>query len=566
MAHDLLITNGTVVDGTGAPSRAADVAISDDRITEIGAPGSLGRAQRVIDADGRYVTPGFVDLHSHLDAQIGWDPLMSSSCWHGVTSVVMGNCGMTFAPVRPGQSHVLAGAMESVEDIPASCILEGLPWNWESYGEYLDVIDAMPKGINTGGYVGDVALRTYVIGDAACEPDYVATDEELTAMAHEVESAMEAGALGYSISRSLTHRVPDGRWVPGTWAEPREFFAIAEPLGRLGRGVVECAPRYNEVDGSTSRAEEEMAWIAELSRTLGRPFTFNLMQMRSLGDHYRRVLELAVDANAHGAQLRPQTTPRGIGVLFGLAANTPIDNLPSYAPLRDRDLDGRVAMLRDTEVRADLIRDGLAADASSFDRMYLMTPETGASYCYGPEDSIGAHARRLGASPVELYIDTLLATDGRAVVNWPVLNEDFDAIAELLRSPVTIMGLADAGAHATQIMDASQPTFFLSHWVRDQGVMTIEEGVRRLTSDTADFVGYHDRGVLRPGAYADVNVIDLEAMWLPIPEIVNDFPGAAPRFVQRARGIDHTVVNGQPFLDHGEHTGALAGRLLRSTD
>jgi N-acyl-D-aspartate/D-glutamate deacylase len=303
-----------------------------------------------------------------------------------------------------------------------------------------------------------------------------------------------------------------------------------------------------------------------LSRYLGRPFTFNLMQMRSLGDHYRRVLELAVDANEHGAQLRPQTTPRGIGVLFGLAANTPIDDLPSYAAVRDCDFAGRVAMLRDAAVRDRLVEDGLAADASSFDRMYLMTPETGASYCYGPEDSIGAHARRLGTSPVRLYLDTLVATDGRAVVNWPVLNEDFDAIAELLRSPVTIMGLADAGAHATQIMDASQPTFFLSHWVRDQGVMTIEEGVRRLTSDTAGFVGYRDRGVLRAGAYADVNVIDLDAMWLPIPEIVHDFPGAAPRFVQRARGIDHTVVNGQPFLDHGEHTGALPGRLLRSTD
>ncbi len=565
MPHDLVITNGTVVDGTGAPARRADVGIDGDRITAIAAPGSLGGA-RTIDADGRYVTPGFVDLHSHLDAQIGWDPLMSSSCWHGVTSVVMGNCGMTFAPVRPGQAGVLAGAMESVEDIPASCILDGLPWNWESYGEYLDVIDAMPKGINTGGYVGDVALRTYVIGDAACEPDYQATDDELAAMAREVESALEAGALGYSISRSLTHRVPDGRWVPGTWADPKEFFAIAEPLGRLQRGVVECAPRYNETDGSTSRAEEEMAWIAELSRTLGRPFTFNLMQMRSLGDHYRRVLELSVDANAHGAQLRPQTTPRGIGVLFGLAANTPIDNLPAYAPLKSLDLAGRVSALRDPTVRAHLIADGLAADQSSYDRMYLMTPEIGASYRYGPDDSMGALARRLGISAVELYIDVLIATDGAAVVNWPVLNEDFDAIAELLASPVTIMGLADAGAHATQIMDASQPTFFLSHWVRDTGVMTVEEGVRRLTSDTANFIGYRDRGVLREGAYADVNVIDLDAMWLPIPEIVHDFPGAAPRFVQRARGIDHTIVNGTPFLDHGEHTGALTGRLLRSTD
>ena len=566
MTYDLVIENGEVVDGTGAPARRADIGIDGDRITAIAEPGSLGGARRTIEADGRYVTPGFVDLHSHLDAQIGWDPLMSSSCWHGVTSVVMGNCGMTFAPVRPGQAGVLAGAMESVEDIPASCILEGLPWTWESYGEYLDVIDAMPKGINTGGYVGDVALRTYVIGDRACEQDYAATEDELTAMAHEVESALEAGALGYSISRSLTHRVPDGRWVPGTWADPTEFLAIAEPLGRLQRGVIECAPRFNETDGSTSRTDDEMAWIAELSQTLGRPFTFNLTQMRSLGDHYRRVLELAVDANAHGAQLRPQTTPRGIGVLFGLAANTPIDNLPAYAPLRPLDLAGRVAALRDPNVRAQLIADGLAADQSSYDRMYLMTPEIGATYRYGTDDSMAAQARMLGISPVELYLDVLIATDGAAVINWPVLNEDFDAIAELLASPVTIMGLADAGAHATQIMDASQPTFFLSYWVRDTGVMTVEEGVRRLTSDTANFIGYRDRGVLREGAYADVNVIDLDAMWLPIPEIVHDFPGAAPRFVQRARGIDHTIVNGAPFLDHGEHTGALAGRLLRSTD
>lgn len=566
MAHDLVITNGTLVDGSGAPSRPADVAIDGDRITAVTEPGDAGAGRRTIDADGRLVTPGFVDLHSHLDAQVGWDPLMSSSCWHGVTSVVMGNCGMTFAPVRPGAAPVLAHAMESVEDIPAACILDGLSWEWESYGEYLDTVDALPKGINAGGYVGDVALRTYVIGDAACEPDYRATDDELAAMAREVESALEAGALGYSISRSLTHRVPDGRWVPGTWSDPREFFAIAEPLGRLGRGVLECAPRYNEVDGSTSRVDEELAWIAELSRALGRPFTFNLMQMRSLADHYRRVLELAADANASGARLRPQTTPRAIGVLFSLAANTPIDHLPSFAAVRDRDAAGRLAAVRDPRVRAALVAESATTDQSSFDRMYLLTPERGAVYEYGPDDSIAAQARARGSSPVELYLDALDESDGAAVVNWPVLNEDFDAIAELLAAPSTIMGLADAGAHATQIMDASQPTFFLSHWVRDRGSLTIEEGVRRLTSDTADFVGYRDRGTLRAGAFADVNVIDLDAMWLPLPEIVTDFPGGAPRFVQRARGIDHTIVNGEPFLAAGEHTGALAGRLLRGSD
>lgn len=566
MTHDLAITNGIIVDGTGSPARPADVGIDGDRITAVVEPGQLGAATRSIDADGRFVTPGFVDLHSHLDAQIGWDPLMSSSCWHGVTSVVMGNCGMTFAPVRPGAASVLANAMESVEDIPASCILDGLPWDWESYGEYLDVIDAMPKGINTGGYVGDVALRMYVIGDAACDSEYVASDDDLRAMAREVEAALEAGALGYSISRSLTHRVPDGRWVPGTWSDPREFLAVAEPLGRLNRGVLECAPRFNETDGSSSRVDEEMAWIAELSRTLGRPFTFNLTQMKSLGDHYRRVLELSEDANRAGAQLRPQTTPRAIGVLFALAANTPIDHLPAYRRIAPLDFAGRLAALRDSSVRSQIIDDAAGADMSSLDRMYLMTPDSGAVYEYGPEDSVGASARARGVSPVEHYLDTLVATDGAAVVNWPVLNEDFDAIRELLDSPVTIMGLADAGAHATQIMDASQPTFFLSHWVRDRQVMTVEEGVRRITSDTAEFIGYRDRGVVREGAYADLNVIDLDAMSLPIPEIATDFPGDAPRYIQRAHGIDHTIVNGAPFLEAGEHTGALAGRLLRSTD
>jgi N-acyl-D-aspartate/D-glutamate deacylase len=505
-----------------------------------------------------------VDLHSHLDAQIGWDPLMSSSCWHGVTSVVMGNCGMTFAPVRRGQAEVLATMMESVEDIPASAILEGLSWDWETFGDFLDVIDAVPKGINAGGYVGDVAVRTYVAGDPACEEDFAATPEQLEQMAELVDEALAAGAFGYSISRSLTHHTPDGRWVPGTWADPSEFNAIAAPLGARGTGVLECAPRYNELDGSTSRVDEEMAWIAELSRSLGRPFTFNLMQMASLGDHYRRVLELAGEANASGSDLRPQTTPRSIGVLFSLAANTLIDDLPSFAPLRGLDLQGRLAGIRDPRRRAALIEDAAGRPTEQFERMFLM--EGQAKYRYDEGDSIAAQARARNMSPVEHYIDVLDRSDGTAVANWPVLNQDFAAIEELLASPVSIMGLADAGAHATQIMDASQPTFFLSHWVRDTGVLSLEDGVRRLTSDTAGFIGYRDRGVLREGAYADINVIDLDAMSLPLPEIVHDFPADNPRFIQRANGIEHTVVNGEHFMDHGEHTGALAGRLLRSTD
>ncbi len=568
MSHDVVITGGTVVDGTGAAARRADVAIDGDRITKIGelTSADLSDAGRVIDATDRLVTPGFVDLHSHLDAQIGWDPTMSSSCWHGVTSVVMGNCGMTFAPVRPGQAELLATAMESVEDIPASCILAGLPWDWESYGQYLDTISRFPLGLNAGGYVGDVAVRLYVAGEAACEPDFQATEQQLQEMAAEVESAMRAGAFGYSISRSLFHRVRDGRNVPGTWSDPSEFFAIAASLKTLGRGVLESAPRYNFENSPGSRVAEELAWMAEISRVLGRPFSFNLQQIRSLGNHYREVLELATQANATGAQLRPQITPRSVGVLFSFAANTLIDDLPSFQQLLGLDLAGRLAGIRDPQLRARLIEEGSSKSVDPFEIMFLMSAEGSAQYVYSEEDSLAGIARRTGVTPVEAYLHAMDQSDGAAIVNWPVMNEQEDAIREMVLSPVSIMGLADAGAHATQIMDASQPTYFLSHWVRDEKIMSIEEGIRRLTSDTASFIGYRDRGVLVEGAFADLNVIDLDGLALEVPEIVHDFPGGAPRFVQRARGIDHTIVNGQPFMEHGVHTGALAGRVLRSTD
>ncbi len=565
MAHDLVVKGGTVVDGTGAPARRADVAVQGDRIVAVGEVDSRGAA-RVIDAEGRIVTPGFVDLHSHLDAQIGWDPTMSSSCWHGVTSVVMGNCGMTFAPVLPGGAEQLATAMESVEDIPASCILDGLSWDWESYGEYLDEIDRLPKGINAGGYVGDVAVRLYVAGDVACEPDWVASDDELASMADHVGAAIDAGAFGYSISRSLFHRVPDGRNVPGTWSDPSEFFRIAAPLAELGRGVIESAPRYNLENAPGDRVDEELAWMAEISRVLGRPFSFNLQQIKSLDDHYLRVIDLAAQANESGSQLRPQITPRSVGVLFSFAANTVIDDLASFQPLRSMDLAGRLAAIRDPEVRARLVEEGRSKPEAQFEIMYLMPADGAVRYAYEPAHSLASVARAAGVTPVEAYLDAVDSSDGRAIVNWPVMNEREEAIEDMLRSDVTILGLADAGAHATQIMDASQPTYLLSHWVRDRGVLSLEEGVRRLSSDTASFIGYRDRGVVAEGAFADLNVIDLDTLALELPEIVHDFPGGAPRFVQRARGIDHTIVNGVVFMENGEHTGSLSGRLLRSTD
>ena len=540
------------------------MGVDGDRITAVGAVGD-GGAGRVIDAEGRIVTPGFVDLHSHLDAQVGWDPLMSSSCWHGITSTVMGNCGMTFAPVHDGQADLLATAMESVEDIPAACIIDGLPWDWNSFGEYLDSIERLPRGLNAGGYVGDVAIRLYVAGDAACEPDFVATPGQLAEMAALVEQSIRAGALGYSVSRSLFHRVPDGRNVPGTWSQPEEFFAIAEPLSQLGRGVLESAPRYNDEHSGESRVDEELGWMAEISRTLGRPFTFNLQQIQSLGEHYREVIRLSEQANRSGAQLHPQITPRSVGVLFSLAANSLLDGLPAYQQLKDRDLDGRLAGLRDPEIRAQLIEQGTGQSVDPYRRMYLMPADAPASYSYTDDDSVAGIAAARGISPIEAYIDAMVASDGRAIVNWPVMNQDEAAIEEMLTSPVTLVGLADAGAHATQIMDASQPTYILSHWVRDRQAISLEAAVKKISHDTAAFIGYADRGVVAEGAFADLNVIDLDNVSLPLPEIVHDFPGDVPRFIQKAEGIEHTVVNGVPFMEGGEHTGALAGRLLRST-
>jgi len=329
--------------------------------------------------------------------------------------------------------------------------------------------------------------------------------------------------------------------------------------------VLESAPRYKEENGSGSRVEEELGWMAEISRRTGRPFSFNLQQIASLGDHYRQVIALSEEANRTGAQLRPQITPRSVGVLFSFAANTLVDDLPSFAPLKALDLAGRLAALRDPDLRARLVEEGAGKADGPFERMYLVRPDD-VRYAYTEADSLAGIARAAGTTPVEAYLDAMDASDGRAVVNWPVMNQDEAAIEEQITSPVTILGLADAGAHATQIMDASQPTYLLAHWARDRGVLSVEEAVRRLTSDTADFIGYRDRGRVEVGAYADLNVIDLDGLGLELPEIAHDFPGGAPRFVQRAHGIDHTVVNGRPFLDHGEHTGAHAGRLLRSTD
>jgi N-acyl-D-aspartate/D-glutamate deacylase len=567
MTYDIIIRNGTVVDGSGAPSRRADVGISGDRvgdIVDLDDGGLDGRGRRELDAEGRLVTPGFVDIHTHLDAQLAWDPLGTPSCWHGVTSVVMGNCGVTFAPCRPDDRAVLAEMMESVEDIPSDVILEGMAWDWETYGEYYDSIDRLAKGPNTGGLVGHSALRTYVMGERGLD-DAPAGSDDIAAMSRLVDEAMAAGALGVSTSRTLLHKVPDGRPVPGTFAAADELLAFAEVLREHGAGVFEGAMRLGERDNAAlDNTRAEVALMGELSRRSGRPVSFGLTQSNRRPDLYERVIGFVNEENEAGGNVRPQTTARGVGILFGLETRTPFDRAPSWKELRAARNGRRLQMVRDAAFRQTLINEadvhGTPLDLAEI----FVLPAGEARYDCDPDDSLASIAIARGVSPAAAFIELILETDGAVVANMPFLNQDLTAVEAMLDDPLVTLGLADAGAHVSQIMDASQPTFLLSYWIRERQRWSVEEAVRRLTSDTADLFGIRNRGRLVPGAFADVNVIDFDGLFLPHPEFVSDLPNGAGRYVQGARGYDYTLVNGYVFMEHGEHTGVLAGRMLRS--
>ena len=447
-----------------------------------------------------------------------------------------------------------------------TAILDGLPWDWVSYGEYLETMNRLPKGPNVGGMVGHCAVRHHAMGERSMD-DAPATDEDIAAMVELVDEAMEAGALGFSTSRTLLHTVPDGRPVPGTWATPDELYAIADVLGRHRRGVFESASRLGERDGEDlSGTRAELAWMGEVSRRSGRPVTFGLAQSDRRPELFRRVVGFAKEENTLGGCVRPQTTARGVGVLFGLQSRTPFDGSPAWRQLRGHSVQEQLLALRDAATRAQLIAEAEEHQPRLDLRELYVLPPGPARYDCDPESSLAAHAERRGVSPAAAFIELALETDGALVCNYPFLNQCLGAVEEMLDDPLVTLGLADAGAHVGQIMDASQPTFYLTYWIREKGRWELEEAIRRLTSDTAELFGIVDRGVLRPGAFADLNVIDLDELTLHQPEFVHDFPGGAGRYVQGSSGYEYSVVNGQVFMDHGEHTGVLAGRLLRSTD
>ena len=572
-AHDLVVRGGTVVDGTGAAARTADVAIRDGVVIEVGRV--EGSAAREIDADGALVTPGFVDIHTHYDGQATWDEQLTPSCWHGVTTVVMGNCGVGFAPAAPDRREWLIGLMEGVEDIPGAALSAGIQWGWESFPEFLDALESRRHVMDLGTQVPHGAVRAYVMGErgARNEP---ATPEDVEAMAAIVREGVRAGALGFSTSRTLAHRAIDGEPVPGTHATEDELFGIGSVLGELGTGVFELAPA-GALGEDLAAPEREMDWMRRLAAEIRRPVTFALGQNNADPDSWRRLLDLAGEAAADGVPVRPQVHGRTVSLLLGFQTFHPLAFTAAWgaAGLGLLPWQEQVARVRDdADLKARIVEDAartLDDDpvVSGFmhpDRIFLLGDPP--VYEPGPERSVSAIARARGLDPWALLVELLLHDDGRELLNAPVLNYshgNLDAVGEMLRHPTSAFGLGDGGAHAGQTCDASTTTFLLTHWARDRAHdrLSVQEAVHKMTQATATLYGLGDRGVLAPGYVGDLNVIDHDRLRLHRPELVADLPGGATRLVQRADGYVATVKSGEVTFEHGEDTGARPGALLR---
>jgi len=575
--HDLVIRGGTVVDGTGAPAFTADVAVSNGIVTEIG---RVGAARREIDADGAVVAPGFVDMHTHFDGQATWDPFLTPSCWHGVTTAIMGNCGVGFAPVEPTRHEFLINLMEGVEDIPGSALHEGMSFDWVSFADYLDALERMPRAIDVGTHVPHGAVRAYVMGERGARNEASTTDD-IAAMATIVEDALRAGALGFSTSRTMGHRAIDGEPVPGTFAAEDELFAIGHALATVGHGVFELAPAGTggEAAGDPPDAHErEIDWIVRLAEATGVPVTFLVMQSHVAPDRWKYQMDASRRARAAGTPVYPQVASRCFGMLVGHQSRAnPFRTRPTYQSMTDMPLEERVARLRDPEVRARILAEGpppgapgtMAAQmqSSMFEALYPL----GSPPEYEPtaDTSLRAVADREGRDLEDVAYDAMLVNDGRELLLYPLLNfggGNYDALYEMMTDPITVQGLGDGGAHCGIVCDASMTTYTLSHWVRDRSRgprRELEAAVKRLTSDPAALYGLADRGVLAPGMRADVNILDFENLGIERPEMVFDLPAGAGRMIQRSTGYIATVVAGESVVENGEITGALPGGLVR---
>ncbi len=564
---DLTIRNGLLVDGTGAPARPADVVVDGDRIVEVTEPGQGSAGHREIDADGRLVTPGFVDIHTHYDGQATWDPEMTPSGWHGVTTVVMGNCGVGFAPADPARRDWLIQLMEGVEDIPGTALAEGMSWNWESFPEYLDELDSMPRVMDVAAQIPHGAVRGYVMGErgAANEP---ASAEDIALMSKLVEEGLRAGAVGFTTTRTVLHRAKDGELAAGTTAEVEELLGLGDALGAAGTGVFGVAS--DMIDPTP-----EFEWMIEISRRTGRPVTFGCLQNDVRPEQWRELLDRAADANAAGARIVPQVAGRPACLLFGFESSVhPFITHRAYREIAHLPLAERVAQLRTPERREAILseevtRSGFGAYLlSSFQKLFPLGDPP--DYEPAPERSVAAIAAREGRRPEEVTYDLMLGRDGTELLYFPMLgysHGDFEAMREMLDRDDTVLGLGDGGAHCGILCDASLPTYMLTHWSRDRdrgARFNLEQVVAMQTSRTAALYGFDDRGVVAPGLRADLNVIDLDGLRLSPPEMVHDLPAGGRRLIQRATGFAATICAGEPVRLDDQSTGSRPGRLVRS--
>jgi N-acyl-D-amino-acid deacylase len=560
--HDLVIRGGTIVDGSGAPARSGDVAVDDGRISEVG---EVGQGRRELDAEGGLVAPGWVDVHTHYDGQVTWDPYLSPSSWHGVTTVVMGNCGVGFAPVRPGSEDFLIELMEGVEDIPGTALSEGICWGWETFPEYLDVLDGMERAIDVAAQVPHCAVRAYVLGDRAHDLDV--SPDEIAEMSRITREGLSAGAVGFTTSRTMLHRSKHGL-VPGTWSRPEELLGIGRALGEAGHGVFEIVSDH-------MGREPDLEWMREFCRETGQTLTFALAQTPMQPKQWRETLHEMQELADQGLDVFPQVPCRPTGMLFGLQSSLhSFITHPTYTKLADLPLPERVAELRRKDVRERLLAEEPATKNPV--AVALMTNWAGIYPLGDPpeyepraESSAAGTASREGRKPEEVVLDWMLEREGRQFLFAPLANyvdANFDALREMLTHPRSVIGLSDGGAHCGLICDASMPTYLLTHWARDRSRgpgIPLEQVVKLQTSDTARVYGLRDRGLVAPGMKADLNLIDFDGLVLHAPEMVFDLPAGGRRLVQRADGYRATLCSGEVIFENGEPTGALPGKLVR---
>jgi N-acyl-D-aspartate/D-glutamate deacylase len=565
-AFDLVIRGGTVVDGSGAPDFEADVGVKDGVIAAVGRVNGAGAEE--IDAKGQLVIPGFVDIHTHYDGQATWDSRMQPSSWHGVTTVVMGNCGVGFAPVRGADHDRLIRLMEGVEDIPFPVLSDGLPWNWESYPDYLDALAERRFDVDVGSQLPHAALRVFVMGQRGVDRE-PATEADIHAMAAIAKRSMEAGAIGFGTSRTLNHRSSDGSPIATLTAGEDELMGIAQGMAAAGRGVLQVVSDFND-------PEAEFDMLERLVARSGRPLSFSLVQSPRDPEQYKYLLSRLEAANDAGLPMRAQVASRPVGVLFGLELTVnPFSHHPSYRAIRDKPLAERVAALSDPEFRRKLLAEEAEATARAiglsparfWDRTYALGDEP--DYEPTRETSIGAIAERTGRNPFEIALDQMLTNGGRGMLYLPLLNYaqySLDPAYEMLSNRTVVPGLSDGGAHVGMICDGSFPTTNLVHWTRDRTrgpKLPLEKMIKGQCRDTAETVGLFDRGLVAEGYRADLNVIDYPRLKLKAPQVVYDLPSGGRRLIQRAEGYTATIVAGQVTYRDGEPTDALPGRLLR---